>query len=351
MGDEQHSGEDGRGSKAPGARRPVRIAACVTGLLRTWRFASPSVLSAVLLARPDDVLETFLHFGSPNVSHVGAVRAALPPGVHVSRYSGVEHASYRVAPMNRRNSLNLAVGNALAFERVVAREHEVGARFDWVVRMRTDDVVHFQVMLNLPPPSDERVYSNWLGGCHDTNVPRLCVKDTFAVLTRGAAATYYEGFLRSYADNGFARLIRSWRSPSWCPECRLGIVLRAANVSVHLIPRSVVLLRAADVARRRQQLRNDTALIGELSRAATRRADAVLCANLTGIVAGAPSAIGAPAIAGAACARAANVFIIPDDDGVPRKVVATLGAGALVGRTCRAANVASRERTCPLDRG
>jgi hypothetical protein len=332
------------------ARRPVRIAVCISGLLRTWRYAAPSVLSSVLLADRSDVLETFLHFGTENASLVNAVRAATSADVRVSHYNGREWLRYPA--IGRRDDLDMAVGNALAFAQVVSREREVGVPFDWVVRMRTDDLVLHQVVLGLPPSDGAaHAWSNRLGGCYDTNEPYLCVKDTYAILTRRAADVYYTHFLESYSQPAFMRDARRlWRGYPMCPECRLGIALRRANVSIHLIPRNVLLMRQRAINIRLgsvngSEAEREAAVIASFARPVAQQIDVTRCANATSLSTANVASVAAP---GGPCEGQANLFRIPDEGAAhePGDWPPAAEADVLIGRTCTQLRVARGGMLC-----
>ena len=230
---------------------PLRTAVCVSGLWRTWHELREEPTSPLQIVdrQPGHVLHHFMAVGhrSPNTS--------VDPGPGLEGFITYASDAYKAAKregVRMARGFPAAFGNLQCWRLLTAREAQEGWRYDWVVRARTDTAVGLRVRLTRPP-DDERVYSSRLGSCGDRPMgdefstaaePWGCIKDLFAVMSRGAATAYYAGLAASYRLETPEAKAVSPHGGSICPECRLGRVLHlVGRASFHLLPGTVFIVR------------------------------------------------------------------------------------------------------------
>ena len=245
---EAEPAQDTGASSSRSSDGQLRAAVLISGLLRSWTYVRECPFYLVANAAPEGPVLThyFLAVGvvgnlsSPEAMRVKRSVALLPRNASLSGLRIYNHLGHKESKPRPPKGFPQAWGNLEAWKLLRASERRGGFAYDWVVRTRTDILTRFQLVLSAPPPREERVYTDKLGSCSDKrgggDEPWKCLKDLFAVLTRGAASAYYEGFHASF-DAPASGVLAS------CPECRLGAALRAKGVRFFLLPRRIPISR------------------------------------------------------------------------------------------------------------
>jgi len=243
----------------------VRVAVCVSGLVRSWRITHLCPFS--LAAVDNGSVDHFVAAGLSVDRERFEVQRLLPtgfPAEHLHFYLRDDYTSQRTKAKGVATGVTdsfqgfpMSYGNLLSWRLALAAEERGGFEYDWVVRTRPDVLTRFQVILG-PPPTAEQIYVSRLGGCNEKAVsgqrePYACCNDVFAVLTRTAASAYYVDYYESFLSRDFAPAPghgRTWGKRAVCAECRLGHTLRKIGVEFHLLPRPVNILRVKDANHR-----------------------------------------------------------------------------------------------------
>ena len=235
-------------------RRPMRvdavhahasIAACLAGQSRTLQHVWTNSYEAMIrpLASHVDLFATILL----NNTRTSRVRTRLFSPA--DKLSFLEREAVSVVYRKPGDHLLGTTSHTPCYSLIEAHEHRRGQRYKWVLRLRTDVAYGLRMPSRLPEFASEPP-TVWVEMCGPGG-PRLpicprfvanhafaCAKDTWALMSRGAASVYFNATLLSTAPklchlDQLGKISHGIRDMS--PECRLGCTLHRHNITVRTV--------------------------------------------------------------------------------------------------------------------